>query len=211
MLNGEPERWEDDEGADERYGNSQQGDKSGTPALKEDEDNDDDQGESLDQGQNDFVDACGDGQGGVERDVIGNACGEAGGELLHAGLDSSSGCDRVRARQLIDSHDARRGLIVAGRDGVRLLTQLNAGDVAEVNDGAVRVGANDNGAELFWLDEAALGAHGVGELLALRYGFRAYLSGWVHIVLGLDSLDDVGRCNAELGHLVRVDQTRSAY
>ena len=95
-------------------------------------------------------------------------------------------------------------LVVAGGDGVGLLAQLDAGDVTEVQDGAIGVGAKDDVAELFGLDQAALRPHGVGKLLALRDRLAADLAGRVHVVLGLDRLDDFRRGDAQLGHLVGV-------
>jgi hypothetical protein len=104
----------------------------------------------------------------------------------------------------IDGHDARGRLVVAGRNGVGLLAQLDAGDVTEAHDGAVGVGADDDGAKLLGLYQAALCPHGVSKLLALRDRLSTDLAGGVYVVLGLDSLDDVRRGDAQLGHLVGV-------
>ena len=47
-------------------------------------------------------------------------------------------------------------MIVTGRDGVGLLAKFDARDVAQVHDGAVRVRADHDGAELLGLDKTAL-------------------------------------------------------
>ena len=78
-------------------------------------------------------------------------------------------------------------LVVARGEVVDLRAELDAGDVAEVEDGAVRVGAEDDVAELLGSDEAALRANGVGELLALGDGLAADLAGRVDVVLRLES------------------------
>ena len=82
----------------------------------------------------------------------------------------TGGLDGIRPRQLIDGHDARGRLVVAGGYAIGLLAQLDPGDVAEVNDGAIGVGADDDGAKLLWLDQTSLGADGVGKLLPLGIG-----------------------------------------
>ncbi len=83
-----------------------------------------------------------------------------------------------------------------------MLAQLDAGDVAEAHDGAIGVGADDDGAKLLRLDQAALRLHRVSKLLALRDRLSADLAGGIYVVLGLDSLDDFRRGDAQLCHLV---------
>ena len=183
-----PSSGKDDEGADQRDRHGQQRNERGAPALQEDEDDDHDQAERFQQREDDLMDAGGDGLGGVERDVVGDAGGEGCGELLHARVDGRGGLDGVRSGQLVDGHDAGRRLVVAARDAVGLIAKLDAGDVAQVQDGAVGVGAENDVAELFRRDQAALGAHGVRELLALGNGLAADLAGGVHVVLRLDGL-----------------------
>ena len=74
-----------------------------------------------------------------------------------------------------------------------------------MHDGSVGVGAQDDVGELFGLDETALGAHGVGELLTLGDGLGANLSGGVYVVLGLDGGNDLRRGDAEFRELLRLD------
>ena len=64
-------------------------------------------------------------------------------------------------------------------------------------------GAEHDVAELLLGLEAALGAHGVGELLPRRHRLAADLAGGVHGVLRLDGVDDLRDGDAQLGQLVR--------
>src|SRR6202000_159414 len=111
----------------------------------------------------------GDGLGGVERNGVGEAGGEALGELGHLLVDQLRGLDSIGAGELIDAEDARGSLVVTRIERVDLLAELDAGYVTEVQDGTVGVGAEDDVAELLRSDEAALRLHGVGELLAGRH------------------------------------------
>ena len=83
-VDGEAERGKDDEGADQRDRHGQQRNERGAPALKKDEDDDDDQRQRFQQREDDLMDAGGDRLGGVERNVVRDAGGEGGRELLHA-------------------------------------------------------------------------------------------------------------------------------
>ena len=59
------------------------------------------------------------------------------------------------------------GLVVAAREAIRLVAQLDARHVAQMQDRSVRIGAKNDIAEFLGLDQAPLGANRVGELLAL--------------------------------------------
>lgn len=92
-----------------------------------------------------------------------------------------------------------------GDDVVDLGAKLDAGDVAEAEHGAVGIGADDDGAELFGGGEAALGHDGEGEFLTGGDGAAADLAGGVDAVLRLDGGDDLGDGDAEFGELVGLD------
>ena len=93
-------------------------------------------------------------------------------------------------------------LVIACREAVGLIAQLDACDVAQVQDRAVGVGAENDVAELFRRDQPALRADGVGELLALGNGLAADLAGGVDVVLRLDGGDDVGAVTPSLRQLI---------
>ena len=210
-VDGKPKRRKDDERSDERDRNRQQRNERGAPALKEDEDNDDHEAERFKQREHNLVNAGGDRLGGIERNAVGDAGRESGREFLHALVDGGRGLDGIGPGQLVDRHDAGGRLVVAAGDAVRLIAQFDARYVAEVQDGAIGVGAEDDVAELLGLDQAALRAHRVGELLALRNGLAADLAGGVHVVLGLDCGDDFRRRDAELARVCPAAPTRAAH
>ena len=124
----------------------------------------------MPQRDDDLVDARGDGLGGVERNVVlhvrrGSCLDSSCHALLVRRLRDLNG---VRAGQLIDGHDPDGAFVVARGQVVDLSAELDAGDVAQMQHRAVRVGADDDIAELLRRDETALRANGVGELLAAR-------------------------------------------
>src|SRR5882757_2900662 len=172
---------EDDECSDERNRHGKQRDESGTPALQKDVDDQDHQYESDPQCLDDFMQACCNGLCGIQWDrrlYVRRVSRLQLGELL---IHRSGRGYSVRSGQLIDGH-ARRDLILAAWDAVTcgevigLCSQLDARDVLQAQHRAVRVGANDDLAELLWGNEASLRAHRVGELLTAWNRFAADLS-----------------------------------
>ncbi len=204
-VDGEPEQREDHEGADERDRHGEQGDERGAPSLQEDVDDQDDEGQRDEERDEDLVNAGVDGRGGVERDVIRHVRREGLGELVHPRANIFCRLNGVGAGELIDSHDGRRLAFKAAIEVVGLCAELDAGDVPEVEDRAVGVGAQDDVAELLRGDEASLGADGVGELLTSGDRLAADLAGWVYGVLRLQGSADLRDGDAELGELVGLD------
>ena len=138
--------------------------------------------------------------------------GELLGELGHALRDELADLDRVGAGQLIDRHDSGRCTVVARGQVVGLRAELDARDVAQVKNGAVGVGADDDVAELLRRDEAALRANRVGELLPVGHRLPADLAGGVHVVLRLETaLMTSVAVTPSLRQLVGLTQTRIAY
>ena len=74
---------------------------------------------------------------------------------------------------------------------IDLRAELNAGDVFQAQNGAVGIGAENDIAEFLGREQAALRAHGVSELLALRGRFAADLAGGIDVVLRLQRGDDL--------------------
>ena len=123
-------------------------------------------------------------------------------QLRHHLLGAVGGLDGVRARQLVEG-DEGCGLAVESADhAVRLGPQLDAPHVFDADEGSVCVGADHDVAELLFVFEAALGANGIGELLARRYRLAADLAGGVDGVLLLDGIDDLGDGDAQVGKQV---------
>ena len=201
-VDGKSERGKDDERADERNRNRQQRNESGAPALKKDEDDDDDKAERFKQREHDFANAGRHGLRGVERDAVRDARREGGGELLDALVYRGRSLYGIGSGQLIDRHHACRRLVVAAGNSIGLVAKLDARNVAQVKNRAIGIGAKNDVAELLWLDQPALRANRVGELLPLRDRLSANLAGRIDVVLRLDRGDHVGRRNAKLREFV---------
>ena len=125
--------------------------------------------------------------------------------MVQAGTDVIGGLHSVGAGKLVDRHDSGGLAVEATVDVVGLGAELNAGDILQVQNGAIRVGAQNNVAEVLGADEAALGADGVGEFLSVGNGLAADLASGVDGVLGLQGLGDLRDGDAELGELVGLD------
>ena len=125
--------------------------------------------------------------------------------LLHQLPDALDGGKGIRTRQLVDGHDPGRLAVDAAFDVVSLRPQLDPGHVLQPDDRSVRVGPDNDLAELFLRQQAALGADGIGEFLSRRHGFAADLSGRIDRVLLLNGADDFGNSDAELCQRVGLD------
>ena len=96
-VDGETEEREEDESSDQGDGHGQEWNQGGTPALQEQVDDENDQGERDDECLDDFLDAFRDRKSGIERNREVHVVGEALFHLRHQLLDPGSGIDRVRA------------------------------------------------------------------------------------------------------------------
>ena len=200
----EAQHREHGEGADERDRDGDERDERGAPALQEDEDDGDDEDHRLEERLDDFLDAVGDGERGVERDGVFEPRGEEF-RLLREEIAELFHCVHgVRARELVDGDDAGVLALEAAADVVNLAAEFHAGDILHADDRAVGVGADDDLLKFLDGGEAAGGGDGEGENLALRDGFAADLAGRVDLVLGGDGGDDLGDRDVERGEAVRL-------
>ena len=88
---------------------------------------------------------------------------------------------------------------------VGLRPELHARHVPHPHQRAVGLGPDHDVLEVLDARQAALRAHRVGELLALRHGLGADLAGRVHGVLGLQRADDLVHRDVQLPQGVGVD------
>jgi len=126
----------------------------------------------------------------------------SGGELLHPLIHGGRSLQGVGARKLIDSHHTGWRLVLAGRNSVSLISELDASDVAQVQNRPVGIGAKDDVYRILRVHEAPLRAHRVSELLPIWNRLATNLAGWVHIVLRLNCGDDFCCRNAEFRELI---------
>ena len=87
-------------------------------------------------------------------------------------------------------------------NAIVLGSQLDAGDIADADDAAVRSFANHDVAEFFGRHEAALGQNRVGEFLALGCRLASGFACGVHGILRLHRAYDVRDGDAQLCQLV---------
>ena len=129
------------------------------------------------------------------RDVVGNFVGDIGREearqLLHLGFDRAGGGERVAGRR---QQHRKAGGRLAVEPGVELVAQaadLDARDVAQPHGRAVRIGAQDDGAEFVGRGELALDQHQRRNLLVRRARLGADAARGDLRVLRRDRLVDV--------------------
>ena len=191
VLIEKPRSGKNGEGADERHRHGDHRDQRRAPVLQEEEDDEDDEDHGLDERGRDLADALRDREGGVEGDDVVEVGGEALLELRHRLLDAFGDGERVGAGRLEDGDDAG-GLAIQPSDlFVGEAPELDAGDVLQAHDRAVRVRAHDDLAELLRRLEPSLRADRVGHLLAGRRRLGADLAGRVDGALLLDGAVDV--------------------
>ena len=83
-------------------------------------------------------------------------------------------------------------------------SHLHSRHIFQAQDGAIRLGTDDNLIELLRRRQASGGAHVIGKLLAGRNRLSADLARGVDLVLGLDRIDDVGNRHPQAGQPVRI-------
>ncbi len=192
-VDGEAERRHGGEGADDRDRNRGRRHEGGAEILQEGQDHHQDENAGLVERLVDFRDRVPHKDRGVVGNGILQPLGEALGHPVHQGFDFLADLERVGIRRLIDG-DARRRLAVQAEFlGIGLRAELDAGDVAEMDQPAALGGLvlDDDIAELRGLVEARLDVDGVLELDIPGRGRRAGLAGGDVLVLLADRADDV--------------------
>ena len=201
----EPQEREGGERADQRDRDGDHGDQRRAPVLEEEKNDEDDEDDGGAEGLDDLPDPLGDRKRQVERDRVVEVGGKPLLQLRHRLLDAAGHGEGVRAGRLKDRNDAG-GLAVQPADLlVGEAPELDPRNVLQAHDRAVRVGTDDDLAELLRRLEPPLRPHRIGQLLPLRGGLGADLAGGIHGALLLDGLVDVGHGYPEIGEQVRLD------
>ena len=113
VVEAEPERGQNREGADDRHRHGDQRDHRRPPVLEEQQDHDGDEDDCLDESLEHLVDRFGDERRGVVDDGVFQARGEPIFEFLHPLADELRGLQGVRSRSLVN-REGHRGLLVEG-------------------------------------------------------------------------------------------------
>ena len=169
-VDGEAQRQQGAEGAQQRNGHDDGGDDRVAPVLQEQEHHQEHQHYGFKQGLYHLAD----GDADEVRAVVGNGPGDVLGE---EGFELGNFCAHVfrclqsvaRGGQL-HAHAHSRFAVQACRGGVGLAAQFNACDIAQPHGGAVGVGAQHDVAKLLHAAELALHYHGGADGLAVGDG-----------------------------------------
>src|SRR6476646_1985938 len=124
---------EENESADERYRHGEERNESGTPTLEKNVNNDDDEDDGDHQGDNNFLDALGDGLRGVEGNYVIDIAREAQPGFHHQFFQGGGGLHCVGARQLVSGDDGAGFSVEAAEDAVALRAKFDASDVFEAH------------------------------------------------------------------------------
>ena len=146
-------------GAQQRDGDHDGRNDGVADVLQEQEHHDEDQHHRLDQRRQHLFDR------GLHhrRDVVGNLVGDIGREearqLLHLGFDRARGGERVAGRRQQHGKAGGRLAVEAGLELVAQAADLEPRDVAQPHGRAIRIGAQDDGAEFVRRGQLALDQH----------------------------------------------------
>ena len=193
-------------GADQRDGDRHHRDDRRPPLLEEHDHDEDDEHHRFAERMVHRVDRLGDELGGVVDHAIFEALGEGLRDRVHLRLDPHRGGERVGARALEGGQDHGRLVREIGVGGIVGGTQLDARDVAHADLAALRIGADDDAAELGRGLEAALRLD--VELEGIAGGRRAGLAERTRgdlDVLPTQRLDDVARGEVQRGGAAGID------
>ena len=144
----EAERLQDEETADDRNRNGDDGYDRRAPRLQKQNDHDHDQEHRFEQRLDHLVDRLLNELRRIVGDPILQSRRKALGQLLHRPQHVIGRGERVRSRALKDADGGGDLIVEIGVDRVVLRAELDAGNVAQVGDAAVRVGRHDDVFEL---------------------------------------------------------------
>ena len=191
--------------AHQRDGHHQGRDQRVTDVLQEQEHHREHQHHGFDQGVHHLGDRDFDERRGVIRDLVLNALREVAAQLIHFGADHIAGTQGVRLRCQFDAESARRLAVQAGAVLVLLAADLNPCHIADPDRGTVRVGAQDNIAELLRARQLAFNQHRGGNFLGRAPRQITDAAGRYLRVLAGNRFVDVRRCQVETNEFLRVD------
>ena len=178
-----PNSREHDERPHQRDRHGQQRDEGCAPSLQEDVHHDDHQDDGDHQCLDDLPDAFGDRARGIQRNRVIDAVRQSLPLLGEKGFDPLGRLHGIRPWQLIHRDDRARLSVQMTDDGVVLRAEFDPRDVLDPHDPAVWSRANDDLLELLRGRQPSLRLHRVAELLPLRRGLAADLTGGIHGVL----------------------------
>ena len=201
QIDAEPDHFHDGERADQRDGNGNGRDQCGTPVLKEDISDQNDQQHRDVKGFRHFVD------GGIDefRGVVGNVAGKIVGEgslfdLRQPFVHLPGDLQAVGIVELIDRKQGRGVSVQRGNAGINLGTHFHFGEIPQTNLRSIRVRSDHDGSEFFRHTHAALRGDRKPVLLSFRSGAVAERTRGDLNVLRVNGVSDVLHGDPERGH-----------
>ena len=170
--------------------------------MKENKHHNNNQHHGLEEGLDDFLNAVGDSECGVEGNRVLESCGKLLRLLLEEFPHLLHGIHRIRAGQLVDGDNRRILALEAPANVVNLTTEFHTGDILDPHNRSVWIGANDDVFKFLDRCEASGGGDREGENLPLGNRLAADLSSGVHFVLRVHRLDHFRNCDVQRGEAV---------
>ena len=125
--------------------------------------------------------------------------------MFDARLHRIRGCERVGARRELDGKAGRGLAVEAADDAIILSAKLHTGDVAQAQGRAVRIGAQDDVAELLRCLKTGQGGHRRVEFLPLERGLGANFAGRNLRVLRFDGVAHIAWHQTVIAQLERIE------
>src|SRR5208283_1071037 len=204
-VDGESEKRKEGKSADDGNRNGECRNEGRPPTLKEDEDNENNQGQSNQQCFYNLADAFSHGLCCIKTNNIINIRRELCLGTFHYSSDAFGCFDGIRTRQLVNTNIGGRFSIQTPPECINLRAHFNTGYIFQTNNRSIGFGPQNDLAEFFGRDQTSLSADGIGELLAWRRGFSPDLSCRINCVLLLDSINDLRNGYTELRQLIGFD------
>ncbi len=204
-IDGETEELEEDERSDEGYRDNEDGDERGAPALQEDVHHDHHERQCFQERLDHFADGDAHEGNGFERHHPVDIVREGFFQFRHPRFHPVGHIQRVGAGCEVDAHPGTGFAISLYVDRVTEGTELLPRNVGQAHERpGVGVAGHDDIAKFFRGEQAAAHFHGIFESLVF-IGRRRTDDPCRRLgVLLLDGARHHGGCEAEVGHLLRV-------
>ena len=201
-IDRKPKHWKKSKGSDEGNRHGDERNECCAPALEENEDDEYDECHGLEERLDDFLDAIGDGEGGIECDRVLKSRGELLRLLFEEGPNLFHRIHRIRAGELVDGNNRRILALEAPANIVNLAAEFDTGDILDSYNRTVWIGTNNDVFKLLGRGEAPGSGDGESENLSLGNRLASDLSCRVHFVLRADRLNDFWNRDVESGEAV---------
>ena len=204
-VDGEAEGGQHAEGAEQNHRHRNGGNQGGAEVLQEQVHHQEHQHDGFEQGMYHFLNGDLHERGGVVGVIHLHLVGEEGLQFFQASAHRIRGIQRVGAGGQADRQAGGRLAVIAPHHIVVLCGQFHPSHIPQEHLGSIRVYFEQDVLELFGTLQTGLGNDVGVELLAFHGRCTAELAAGYLVVLHLNSLGDVLRCQVVFVELVRVE------